>query len=81
METKKELRLTEEYLAEVVDYIGRSLCGKILKKFEIVEDRRVLKSLVKESIYEELRTFRDILLAFDKGQEITVFKFKSKPSV
>ncbi len=75
-EEMKFLKITESYLKELIDYSGRSLCGKLLKRFEIIEDRKTLKDTVRELIYEEMRHFRDLLIAHNKGLDIQIFKFK-----
>ena len=74
----KNLTITSEYLDELIDFCGRAACGKILKRFEIVSDRDTLKGLVKELIYENFRAFKDLIIAYDKGFEITQFNFKTK---
>ena len=72
------LHIREDYLEELIDFCGRATCGKILKRFEIVPDKAILKGLVKELIYENYRTFKDLLIAHDKGFQITQFNFKTK---
>jgi len=74
----KSLQISEEYLEELIDFCGRASCGKILKRFEIVPDRDMLKGLVKELIYEGFRNFKDLLRAHNKGLNITQFKVKAK---
>jgi len=75
----KEIKITEIYLKEVLDYVGASLVGKICKKFEIIENNNsILKSVCKETIYEEMRHLRDILLSYSKGLEMTQFNFKTQ---
>ena len=75
-----ELKIKEEYLEELVSYIGRSLCGKVMKRFEIIDDKNALKNMIKETIYEEMRHFRDLLYSANAGLEITQFIFKPKSS-
>lgn len=80
MESKnKVIQLPLSYLDQVIEYAGRSLCGKILKRFEIIENKDILKSEVKEIVYEENRKIKEILLAFDYGREMTEFKFVTGP--
>ena len=74
----KNLKISEEYLRELIDFCGRASCGKILKRFEIVPDRDMLKGLVKELIYEGFRNFKDLLEAHNKGLDITQFNIKTK---
>ncbi len=74
----KNLKISEEYLRELIDFCGRASCGKILKRFEIVPDRNMLKGLVKELIYEGFRNFKDLLEAHNKGLDITQFNMKTK---
>ena len=75
---EETLRIDSEYLNELIDYCGRAACGKILKRFEIIESRDVLKREVKELLYEEYRTFKALLQAHSKGLNITQFKMKTK---
>lgn len=77
---EKSITITERYLKESVDYISSSLVGKLLKRFEILEDKNQIKSEAKELIYEEFRHLRDVLLAFEKGREMSIFKFKQSPT-
>ncbi len=72
----KVLNIEESFLKEVIDYSSRSLVGKLLKRFDILNDKIALKSESKELIYEEFRQFRDLLLAYDKGFVFTTFNFK-----
>ncbi len=74
----KDLIISEQYLKEVLDHRGSSLVGKILKRFEILEDKNAIKATMKELIYEEFRQLKEIMVAFDSGREMTVFKFKSR---
>ncbi len=79
MEENKSIKVTEKYLEDAIKYVGSSLVGKLLKRFEILEDKDMIKLEAKELIYEEFRHLRDILIAFDRGREISVFQFKAKP--
>jgi hypothetical protein len=77
MEEHKILNLSENYLNNTIQEFGKKLVGKVCKRFETILDHDVLKTQVKELIYEEVRNFRDILLAFNEGTEIK-WEFKSK---
>lgn len=74
--TNNTITLTEDYLQQVIDNVSASLVGKLLKRFEIIENKSILKSEARELIYEEFRHLRDILLAYEVGLEISIFKFK-----
>lgn len=78
MEEVKEIKIQEPYLKELIDYVSSSLVGKILKRFEILDNKDVIKKETKELVYEEFRQFRDLLIAHNKGLNITVFKFNTK---
>ncbi len=71
------LKIQEEYLDELSSHISRSLVGKVLKRFEIIENKEILKAIVREQIYEEFRQFKDLLVAHDKGINISIIEFKS----
>jgi len=65
-------------LCEILDIEAQKVVGKILKRFEIIEDRETLKKSIKELLYESFRDTRDILIALGRGLEPTIFKFKAK---
>ena len=70
----KDLHIKEDYLNELINYVGSSLCGKILKRFEILEDKNAIKVNVKELVYEEFRHFRDLIQAHNRGFDIQQYK-------
>ena len=72
-------QIEEDYLKELMDYAGKALVGKILKRFEIIESRDIVKSDAKELVYEEFRQLRDLIIAHNRGLNLTQFKFK-KPT-
>ena len=67
-----------EYLKEIMDFEARKTVGKIMKRFEILEEADLLKSEVKELIYESYRDTLDLIDAHTKGLNITQFNF-TKP--
>ena len=77
---EKTITISERYLKESIDYIGSSLVGKLLKRFEILEDKNQIKAEAKELIYEEFRHLRDVLISFEKGREMSIFLIKQKPT-
>lgn len=80
MDTKEinSITLPLSYLEEVTGFVGRSLVGKLLKRFEIIENRDILKAESRELVYEELRRLTEILCAFEQGRILTAFEFKRK---
>ena len=74
----KVLMINEDNLKELIDYISSSLVGKVLKRFEILDDKNAIKLNVKELIYEEFRQFRDLIIAHNSGFNIRQFKFTPK---
>ena len=73
-----EVRLEFSELTDLIDYSSRSLCGKLLKRFEIIHDQDILKKTTKELIYEEYRHLRDLILSTSKGLGLSKFKFNRK---
>lgn len=73
-----ELKINLKSLVELLDYQSRSLCGRILKRFEIIDNKEILKADIKELLYEEMRNLRDLLIALGRGFEPTIFNFKSR---
>lgn len=70
-----EIKLSEEYLKQVLDFTGSALVGKMLKRFEIHQDKNVIKAELKELVYEQMRHLKDILLAHNSGRN---FKWNFK---
>ena len=76
--SREILRIDSDYLRELFDYMGKSLCGKILKRFEILDNKEAIKADAKELIYEEFRQLRDLINAHNRGLNITQFKLTPK---
>ncbi len=76
----KDLTISEDYLRELLDYVGSSTVGKIMKRHEILgKHSDAVKLATKELIYEGFRELRDLIIAHNKGRDITIFKFNKKP--
>jgi len=73
-----KLQIHEDYLQEVVNLQSKKLCGKLMKRFEIIDDKDALKKSCKELVYEAFRDLRDVLIAHNYGIEVTVFEFTNK---
>jgi len=72
----KILTIREDYLKELIDYTSKALVGKLLKRFEIIDSKEIIKVDSKELIYEEFRQLRDLIIAHNKGLDISIFDFK-----
>ena len=71
----RTLKIKESDLSDLTNINGIKLCGKIMKRFEIIQDKETLKKEVKELIYESFRDHRDNLVSLGHGIEKKVFKF------
>lgn len=72
----EDLKIHAEYLDEIIKYNSSALVGKIMKRFELFDDTKVLKKEIKELVYENYRTFREMLVAHTQGRDITQFHFQ-----
>ena len=79
MESKSEIRIRKGYIAELTDKSASKLVGRLLKRFEIYNDKNIIKKAVKELIYESFRDLRDSLLVGNYGLENTYWEFKKRP--
>ena len=70
------LSLTEKELEEVVSMSSKKTVGKVLKRFEIHANIPVLKSEIRELLYESFRDLEDLIVASGKGYQHSSFKFK-----
>ena len=55
------LKLTEETLNQIIDQEARKTVGHILKQYELIEDKNLLKAEIKEILYQSFRNVRDII--------------------
>jgi len=63
----KKYEISEDYLDELIDKSSKSLVGRIMKRFEIFEDKKIIKASIKELVYENYRTLKEYITTFDKG--------------
>jgi len=66
------------YLEQVFSAEFPKLVGKVMKRFEILEDKEHLKKEIKELIYESSREMQDIFFSYSKGLEVSYFKFTKR---
>lgn len=66
--------ISKEYLDSVTDSWVNALVGKIMKRFEILNNKEDIKKSVKELIYENIRDLKTNIRSFSYG-----VKFKSTP--
>lgn len=78
MESRGSVTVTQSYLKKVIDFTSSSLVGKLLKRFEILDDKQDVKKVCKELIYEEFRQLRDLIIGYDQGVEDIKWEFKLK---
>lgn len=78
MEEDRTLFISESDLEELTSINSKKLCGKIMKRFEIIENKEVLKKEVKELIYESYRDYRDVLVSMGHGIKKKIYKFKPR---
>lgn len=74
----KDLVIDLEFLKSTIDFTSSSLVGKLLKRFEILQNKDDIKKSCKELVYEEFRHLRDNLLAYNTGRTVTIWNFKKK---
>ena len=60
------LKISEQSLNSIIDNEARKTVGIALKRFELIEDREILKKELKEILYEAFRNVRDTVRAVGK---------------
>lgn len=63
----KEYRISEKYLDDALDKASRTLVGKVMKRFEILDNNEEIKKVIKELIYENYRVLKAIIKSFSTG--------------
>lgn len=59
--------ISKEHLDDVMKESSKALVGKVMKRFEILDDKEAIKKDVKELIYENHRDLKKIIKAFSLG--------------
>ena len=72
----EKLVIPTKAFEELLSFYSRKLVGKCLKRFEISDNKEIIKTEVKEILYEGFRDFSDALIALNYGISITVFDYK-----
>lgn len=75
---EEDYKLNKAYFEGVLDTFGRTLVGRCMKRFEVSTSPSEVKSLVKETIYEEIRAFKQLLDAHAAGREQVIWNFNKK---
>ena len=68
------LKISEETLNGLIDQEARKMVGIALKRFELIEDKEILKKELKEIIYESFRNVRDMIRTVGKESIYLVIK-------
>lgn len=63
----KELRISEEFLDQILNQQAKTLVGVAMKRFELTSDTTLLKNEMKELIYENYRSLKTLLKSFNCG--------------
>ncbi len=74
---EEKLWITKKYLKELLAFQSNKIVGKVLKRLDILKISPSIKSLIKEVIHEDVRDVQYLIQAYNKGQELTVFNFKT----
>ena len=64
---EEKLEIGEAYLDEALSTASKTLVGKIMKRFETLEDKETIKVQSKELVYELFRDLKAQLKAFNCG--------------
>ena len=63
--------LTESLLNTIFDQESKKIVGKCMKRFELTDDKELIKKEIKELLYEALRDIKDILLLNKEAIKLT----------
>ena len=66
-----KLEIGEAYLDEALNTASKTLVGKIMKRFETLDDKEAIKGQTKELVYELFRDLKAQLKAFNYGVKFT----------
>jgi hypothetical protein len=63
---------------DLLKFHSNKTVGKIMKRIEICDDKEVMKSQIKELLYEQYRDLGDLIFALNYGLSVTNFDLKPK---
>ena len=72
------LSFTESQLKTIFDKESSKIVGKVMRRFEILENLVAIKHDTKELIYEGRRDLRDIISLSGRGMEPSYWEFKKR---
>ena len=79
MSYDNRIKLTEEALNYITDQEARKTVGIVLKRYELIEDKDILKKEIKEVLYEAFRNLRDMIRVNGKESiNLTITQSKEK---
>lgn len=78
MSLPKQLTFPLDAFEEVLKLQSTKTVGKVLKRIEITDNKDVMKSQIRELIYESFRDLGDLLFSLNFGLQISSFEFKEK---
>lgn len=74
----KDLVIPINAFEELLKFHSNKTVGKIMKRIEICDNKEIMKTQIKELLYEQYRDLGDLLFALNYGRSITNFELKSK---
>jgi len=69
------IKLSKEHFEQILNDESRKIVGILLKRFEIIEDKNILKKDIKELVYESFRNLRDVIENVSKGNQEVILTF------
>ena len=65
---EKYLNIEEDLLKHIFHTEAQKIVGKCLKRFELTDDKELIKKEIKELLYEAMRDVRDTLVNCSKSK-------------
>lgn len=59
--------VSKKFLDDVISTSSSALCGMVMKRFEILEDKEDIKRAIKELVYENGRNIKSLIKSFGTG--------------
>ena len=73
-----ELTIPINAFEDLLKFHSNKTVGKIMKRIEICDDKDMMKSQIKELLYEQYRDFGDLIFALNYGRSITNFELRKE---
>lgn len=62
-------QISKTNLDDLIKNSSKVLVGEVMRRFEVIDDKEVIKKITKELIYENFRNLKSLIIALNSGMD------------